>query len=205
MSRNYKKWTPEENAKLTELYPDKPNSELAEIFGVTIWQIKGKAQRMGLRKSDDHMERSSLGRFAKGMTPWNKGLSYMPKNAATRFKKGNKPHTWRPIGTISNRSGRKNEWVIKVSDTGDKITDWRPLGEYVWTANGGEPPTENEIIRFKNNYVAKSPDCYKFDRLEKISRAENMARNTIHNLPEPLKKDIRALSRLRRVLNDISK
>ena len=193
-----KKWTPEENAKLAKLYPDKSNSELAEIFGVSIYQIKGKAQRMGLRKSHDYMERSSLGQFTKGMTPWNKGLSYMPKNSGTRFKKGNKPHTWRPIGTISHRSGRKNEWVIKVSDTGDKITDWRPLGEYVWIANGGEPPTKNEIIRFKDNYVAKSPSCYKIERLEKITRAENMDRNTIHRYPEELKGAMRMLGKLKK-------
>ena len=198
MKSQKKKWTPEENAKLEELYPNKPNSELAEIFGVTIYQIKGKAQRMGLRKSNDHMESSTLGRFTKGMTPWNKGLSYMPKNSGTRFKKGNKPHTWRPIGAISNRSGRENEWVIKVSDTGDKITDWRPLGEHVWIANGGEPPTENEIIRFKDNYVAKSPDCYTFERLEKISRAENMERNTIHRYPEELKSAMRMLGKLKK-------
>lgn len=198
MSRNYKKWTPEENAKLKELYPNKPNSELAEIFGVSIYQIKGKAQRMGLRKSDHHMERSSLGRFAKGMTPWNKGLSYMPKNSGTRFQKGNRPHTWKPIGTIANRSGRDNEWVIKVSDTGDKTTDWRPLGEYVWAQAGFEPPTPNEVIRFKDGHKAKSPSCYTIDRLEKITRAENMERNTIHRYPEELKGTMRMLGRLKK-------
>lgn len=179
-----KKWTPEENKKLAKLYPDKPNSELAKVFGVTIHQIKGKAQRMGLRKSHDHMESSTLGQFTKGMTPWNKGLSYIPKDSGTRFKKGNKPHTWKPVGSISNRSGRKNEWVIKVSDTGIRVKDWRPLAEYVWTQSGSTAPLRNEVIRFKDGYVAKSPECYTADRLEKITRVKNLEKNTIHRYPK---------------------
>lgn len=193
-----KKWTPEENKKLAKLYPDKPNSELAEIFGVSLHQIKGKAQRMGLRKSHDHMERSSLGQFTKGMTPWNKGVSYMPKNDATRFQKGMRPHTWRPIGSISKRADRDNEWVIKVADTGDRNTDWRPLGEYVWVQAGFETPTDDEVVRFKDGYKAKHPSCYKIERLEKITRAENMERNTIHRYPEELKGAMRILGKLKK-------
>lgn len=198
MKNPRKKWTPEENAKLTELYPNKPNSELAEIFGVSIHQIKGKAQRMGLRKSDDHMERSGLGQFKKGMTPWNKGLSYMPRNSTTRFQKGMRPHTWRPIGSISKRADRDNEWVIKVADTGIRVADWRPLAEYVWVQAGFEPPTPNEVIRFKDGYKAKHPSCYKIDRLEKITRSQNMERNTIHRYPEDLKGAMRMPGRLKK-------
>lgn len=193
-----KKWTPEENKKLAKLYPERSNSDLSEIFGVSLHQIKGKAQRMGLRKSQDHMERSSLGQFTKGMTPWNKGVSYMPKNGATRFQKGNKPHTWLPIGAIANRSDRDNEWNIKVADTGTRATDWRPLAEYVWVQAGFEPPTTNEVIRFKDGYKANGPSCYKIERLEKITRAENMERNTIHRYPEELKGAMRMLGKLKK-------
>lgn len=198
MSSTYKKWTTEETKKLSKLYPSKSNRELAEIFGVSIYQIKSKAQRMGLLKSHDHMERSTLGQFTRGMTPWNKGLSYMPENDATRFQKGNKPHTWRPIGTITNRSGRTNEWNIKVANTGIRSTDWRPLGEYVWMQAGFEPPTPSEVIRFKDGYKAKSPSCYKIERLEKVTRAENMNRNTIHRYPEELKSTMRMLGQLKK-------
>lgn len=202
MKNPRKKWTPEENKKLAKLYPDKPNSELAKIFGVSMYQIKGKAQRMNLRKSHDHMERSTLGQFTKGMTPWNKGVSYMPKNGGTRFQKGRKPHTWKPVGTISRRSDRGNEWAIKVADTGTRSTDWRPLGEHVWVQAGFEPPTDDEVIRFKDGYKAKHPSCYKIDRLEKITRAENMERNTIHRYPEELKSAMRMIGKLKKEIEN---
>ena len=153
---------------------------------------------MKLRKSDDHMERSSLGQFTKGMTPWNKGLSYMPKNGETRFQKGSKPHTWRTIGTIANRSVRDNEWNIKVEDTGVRSIDWRPLGEHIWVQAGFESPAADEVVRFKGSYKAKSPSCYTIDRLEKITRAENMERNTIHRYPEELKGAMRMLGKLKK-------
>jgi hypothetical protein len=40
------------------------------------------------------------------------------------------------------------------------------------------------------------------ENLELITRAQNMRRNTIHNLPAPLKQTIHALGQLKRRINE---
>lgn len=116
-----------------------------------------------------------------------------------------KAYTYLPVGTIRNRSNRRNEWIIKVSDDSTRSKNWRPYAEYVWTLAGNEPPNKNEIIVFKDGFTAKSPDDYKVEALEKITRSENMRRNSIENQPDSIRAAIRARGLLNRSINYVTK
>lgn len=116
-----------------------------------------------------------------------------------------KAYTCLPVGTIRNRSNRRNEWIIKVSDDSTRSKNWRPYAEYVWMLAGNEPPKKNEIIVFKDGFTAKSPDDYKVEALEKITRSENMRRNSIENQPDSIRAAIRARGLLNRSINYVTK
>lgn len=69
-------WTAEQELVLLRLYPDMPNEVLAARLNKTLQQICSKAYRLGLKKSPE---------FSKKIRQdWG---------SATRFKKGQKPHT----------------------------------------------------------------------------------------------------------------
>lgn len=74
------------------------------------------------------------GQFQKAHVPWNKGLTGIRQNPATEFKKGHRPPTWKPVGTITTRKryGRERAWV-KVAEP----NIWKPRAYVVWEEAGG--------------------------------------------------------------------
>ena len=125
----WRAWTEAEIAILREHYPTTHSAVLAEIFGCSVHRVHAKATQMGLRKSietiaaiarqrtgEDHPSRKH--RFLKGNVPANKGLrrpGFAPgRMASTQFKKGQPPHTWKPLGSVRvNADGYLDR---KVSD-----------------------------------------------------------------------------------------
>lgn len=130
-------------------------------------------------------------RFPKGHTSFNKGKKqseYMSKQAikktlATRFKKGQLPHNAVGFknGDISvrqchpNSNGKSYKW-IRVN-----LGKWMLLHIHVWEKKNGKLP-KGHCLWFKDG---NSMNCT-LKNLELITRAENMRRNTIHNLPKEL-------------------
>ena len=49
-----KRWTPDEEKRLKELYPDVDSTELVQEFGRTYDAIKAHAKKIGVSKSDDY-------------------------------------------------------------------------------------------------------------------------------------------------------
>ncbi|WP_236084544.1 hypothetical protein [Pseudomonas aeruginosa] len=100
-------WTAEQELVLLRLYPDMPNEVLAARLNKTLQQICSKAYRLGLKKSPEFSKKirqdwDSATRFKKGNTPWNCGMKGLPargRSSETQFKKGQKPHTWLPVGS----------------------------------------------------------------------------------------------------------
>ena len=80
------------------------------------------------------------GRFSKGMTPWNKGLSYQPNNKETRFQKGNIPHVHRKVG--SERINRDGYIEIKVAEP----NVWDLKHRVVYEKHHGEIPNDHVVI-----------------------------------------------------------
>ncbi|WOE59677.1 Uncharacterized protein PA12_gene4363 [Pseudomonas aeruginosa] len=117
-------WTAEQELVLLRLHPDMPNEVLAARLNKTLQQICSKAYRLGLKKSPEFSKKirqdwGSATRFKKGNTPWNCGMKGLPargRSSETQFKKGQKPHTWLPVG--STRVSADGYLQRKISDTG---------------------------------------------------------------------------------------
>lgn len=154
----------------------------------------GKANSLGLKKSPEFLASANSGRlrkgdrrgagtrFQKGTEPHNKGVKGWQAGGnaeTTRFSKGQKSHNWKPIG--SERLTKDGYLQRKVTDTGYPPRDWRMVHVVLWEESNGPLP-EGHILVFRNGNVTD----IRLDNLECISRAENMRRNNIHNLPKEL-------------------
>ncbi|HHO8044243.1 TPA: HNH endonuclease signature motif containing protein, partial [Pseudomonas aeruginosa] len=167
-------WTAEQELVLLRLYPDMPNEVLAARLNKTLQQICSKAYRLGLKKSPE---------FSKKIRQdWG---------SATRFKKGQKPHTWLPVG--STRVSADGYLQRKISDTGYPPRDWKSIHILLWEEHVGPIPT-GHCVCFKDN----NKQNVVIDNLELITRAERMRRNSIHRYPPELKSAIRVISKLKR-------
>ena len=130
--------------------------------------------------------------FKPGHHPHNKGIkgwSAGGNSIKTQFKKGNRPQTWVPIG--SERITKDGILQRKISDTGYRPRDWKSVHSLLWEKHHGPVPV-GCIVVFKNG----NKNLH-IDNLECISRAENMRRNSIHNIP----KELADVCRLKGVLN----
>ena len=86
---------------------------------------------------------------------------------------------------------------MKLADDGYSPMDWIPLHRVEWERLNGPLP-DGYIVLFadgdKRNFAAHN--------LVAVSKADNMRRNTIHNLPAPLKGAIQVLGQLKRRINE---
>lgn len=186
-------------------YPVTPTDELAEQLGRSRTATYQVAQRMGLKKDPSYYEAGYGGRtdggkgaacrFPKGHVPWNKGIHWDSggRSHETRFKKGQKPHSWQPIGSERVLDGYRQR---KVTDTGYPPRDWRPVHVLHWERYRGPVP-EGHIVVFKNG----NKRDIRIANLECISRVENMQRNTVHRLPKELAEIIQLRGALNRQIN----
>jgi hypothetical protein len=198
--------------ELHRLYADTPAYQLAKIFGRPINQVYAKATQMGLHKSAAYLAGPFAGRirpdndiggktrFKKGAVPRNKGLRRPGWSSGrmreTQFKKGNRPLTWVPIG--SYRVTRDGYLDRKVADhpPGLVYKNWVPVHRLVWIEHNGPIP-HGHAVAFKPGQRTTVLEEITVDRLELVSRAELMRRNTYHNYP----KEIAQLIQLRGALN----
>ncbi|MGO4700268.1 HNH endonuclease [Dyella sp. 2RAB6] len=201
------RWTPAENAILRARYPDEPTADLARELGLPVGKVHARAKKLGLYKSDVFRAsdkagriqrgrtdpRFSAGQFKKGHAPANKGLRRpgwsVGRMAETQFKKGrpaSESRNYVPIGT-EKVDPKRRVLMRKVTDDPSifPVKRWRPVHVMVWEGVHGAVPF-GHIVIFKpgqKTYVAAE---ITIDRLELVSLAENMRRNTVHNLPKDL-------------------
>lgn len=210
-----RKWTEIELTILRRYYPDHITRAVADAVGRTEHQVRQQAYRLGIRKSQAYLQSnaarflagSNAGaktRFRKGQEPWNKGLKgYQPNNHEHRFRPGNIPHTYRPIG--SYRITKDGVLVQKISDEkGPTRVRWRGVHELVWVAANGPVP-EGHIVVFKPGRRTTDPNEITIDAVECVSRAENLNRNSLHRYPEEIVGAIRARAVLNRRINHVEK
>lgn len=90
------------------------------------------------------------GCFSKGQTPANKGkkMPYNPNSAATRFKKGQRPHTFRGAG--HERIDKKEGYVVMIVDEPNPWSggETRPVQKhrYLWERANGPIP-EGHVLK----------------------------------------------------------
>lgn len=184
MSKKSKFWTARLEYKLTLLYPNKKNAEIAIKLGATEGMIAAKAFKLRLRKTKEFMRKQALKTtFKKGHVPFNKGkkqIEFMSKaaiqkTATTRFKKGHLPYN--SIGikngdirirTDHKKRGGKSYQYIRLS-----LGKWHPLHQFLWEKEYGKLPI-GHCLWFKDG---NTMNCT-LSNLELITRAENMRRNS---------------------------
>lgn len=178
-----KHWSPEDKKALAALYPDTSNEVLGRVFGRPPKAIGLMARSLGVRKSERYMA-EEVPRIKPGQAPWNKGISFDPggRSAATRFQHGrpaSESSNYKPIGSLR---------VTKDGYLEQKVTDdaslaparrWVALHRLVWEQEHGAVPP-GHIVVFRQGMHTTEPDQITADRVECITRAENMRRNTYH-------------------------
>lgn len=188
MAKKRLPWRPSDIIALRMLYPNNDNETIGRsLVRRRTWSaVQNMAVKLGLKKSPSFLNGPKC-RFQKGIVPWNLGVTgYMGANR-TSFRKGNRPQTWRPVG-----SERVTDGVLlrKVKDT-RRRSDWKPVKDIIWEAKRGPIP-KGRFVRLKN---PKRPLTLR--NLELVDRAANMRRNTYHRYP----KEIARLIQLRGALN----
>lgn len=187
-------WTTERDAELVRRYPGERTAGIAADFGVTLAQIYSRTTRLGLKKNaaviadmarqrtNDPQHGSRAHRFQKGQTPPNKGLrrpGWAPGDmATTQFKRGQSPNNTKPIG--SYRIDKDGTLQRKISNApGNNSQRWRSVHELVWIAAHGPVPARHIVI-FKKGQRTNVLEKITLDRVECISLADNLRRNSVH-------------------------
>lgn len=204
-----RQWTAAECESLRALYADYGAAECAFVLGRTARQVYNKANAMGLRKSPEWIaERARLHslyplhparqhRFQPGHATWNKGMKGLQIGGeSTRFVPGNRPHTWQPVEHEVVRDGQLWRKVTDEHRGAESRRNFRPVSVLVWEAAHGPVPA-GHVVRFRDGLATTVAAEITIERLELITRAENMARNSYHRYP----KEVAALIQLRGALN----
>ena len=100
-------------------------------------------------------------KFKKGQAAWNKGMKGYKPSPETLWKKGNTPHTARPIGY--ERINRDGHIEIKVEGHRQMVYKHR----WTWEQHHGEIP-KGMVVSFKNGIRT---DC-RIDNLILLTRSE---------------------------------
>ena len=133
-------WSDEEKQYLAEITPGRGYKEIQSMmsckfgFDYTHHQIKGAITR-------NKLNTGRTGRFEKGHATWNKGAKGLTKANVTSFKKGQKPHNYKPLG--SERITKDGYCEIKVSDTGRR---WKSKHLVVYEKHHGKVPRGSVVI-----------------------------------------------------------
>lgn len=203
---NGQPWQPCEDAALAALYPNTPLPKLVNILGRTERAIYSRAKLLGIKRSQAFLAGEHSGRlrsgdgketqFAPGHKSWNAGMKGWQaggRSAETRFKKGNRPHSWNPIG--HERITKDGYLQRKTTDTGYTPRDYRMAHHLLWEAHHGPVPPGHALV-FKDG----NKQHIELDNLELLSRAALCQRNTIHRYSAELKGIIRLQKKLERAI-----
>lgn len=157
----------EEQLTFLRLECELPRKELTLAFNerfntdLSVENIKAICLRNGWKTG-------RTGRFEEGHKP---AANAKPKGPnRTTFKKGHRPHTWRPIGTerVTGDGYRQR----KITDTGNTVNDYVEVHRLVWEEHNGTIP-DGYIVTFRDG---NRLNC-DINNLMLISRAEHAVIN----------------------------
>lgn len=178
-------WSEDDILWMRALYPESHNRVLADVLRRSVTSIKGMAVTLGLHKSDAYL-REHAGRFKPGHATWNAGTHFYPggRCAETQFRPGHVSANTEPIGALrlESKSGLLQRKIS--NDPGGPNKRWRSVHELVWIEHRGPVPPGHLVV-FRPGQRTTEPEQITLDRLECISRAENMRRNSAHTRYPP--------------------
>lgn len=169
------KYTEEQKSFLKSYLPEHTHLEAVEAFNerfpdnpITYNQSRGFAKNYKVHSV-------TTGKFQKGQQAHNKGKrwdDFMPKESqersrATCYKKGNRPVSWRPVGSI--RMTKDFYMEIKVAEP----NIWELFHVYIWEQQNGPVPTGYKVI-FKDG---NRENCC-IDNLMLVTYGELLTLNT---------------------------
>lgn len=194
-------WTPEQDAILRQRYPDERGQDLLEALAPhSLSSIFRRARVLGVSKSEAFHQSDLSGRqkrgqvnpalqatqFKAGHAPFNKGLK-RPEGWApgrmreTQFKKGERQgiavDLYRPVGAL--RVTVDGYLQQKVNDDFPPQRRWKAVHTLVWEQANGPVPKGHVVVFLPGTHTT---DLGKItlDRLELVTRAELMRRNSYH-------------------------
>jgi hypothetical protein len=207
-------WSAADDETLRLAYPDTPTPSVAARLRRSIVAVYRRADSLGLKKSAAYLagpdacrlrrgdQVGARARFRKGHVPANKGLRrpgwFSGRMRETQFKPGQRngksAEHFMPVGSTRLVDGyiyRKISDVPNVAYT----VNWKPEAHLVWR-RAGRRLRAGQALVFRNGNVLD----IRLDNLERISRRELMARNSVHNLPKPLARTIQLLGALKNAI-----
>lgn len=155
-----RRYTQQERGFLRAHIRGRSYAELAALFNshfspaITGEQVKSFCANNKLRNGQDT-------RFKSGHATWNKGLHGVNGFSPTRFKKGNRPQTWKPVG--SERVNREGLIEIKVAEP----RTWRPKQRVIWEAANGPLPSGHVVL-----FADRNPRNFDLENLLAVPRKE---------------------------------
>jgi hypothetical protein len=200
LKRTFTVWPPEADEKMREFYPVKSASEVAKMLGKTESSVIARAFTLSLKKTAEFKtERGRYGRSLQGPNP-NKGNKNfrIPGGEKTQFKKGGISINTLWDGAIVTRVYHRNQRAYKWIRLNSV---WYMLHVIRWKEVYGPVIPKDHIIVFKDGDTL---NC-KPENLECISLADNMKRNTIHQMPPELKEIVYLTTRINRKIKKIQK
>lgn len=215
MTKKYNRanWTPAMDAELQRRYPNETAPAIAADFGVSRSQVYDRAKKLGLYKSREWKAQNARAtnahpahggrayRFTPGHPTWNKGMHYQAggRSVATQFKKGAPPAGTLPVG--SHRITRGGTLQRKIGiEPGPNHRRWRSVHELLWIEAYG-PLLAGHIVVFKKGMKTTVLEEITLERIECISLAENMRRNTVHNYGREVAKAVQLRGAISRQIN----
>jgi hypothetical protein len=209
-----RRWIRDEDAVIRMLYADTPTDAIAQQLNRSVSSTWQRARKLGLEKDLAYMASEAAGRiqrddhrgrqhwYPKGHVPANKGLrrpGWGPgRMKETQFRKGMRRgranSLWRPVGT--ERISKDGYLERKINEDLPLQKRWRAVHLLVWEAANGPLP-RGHAVAFKNG----NKSDIRLENLELLTRAQLMKRNTIHNLPQPLRHTVQLLGSLKRKIN----
>lgn len=201
-------WSPADDHALRRTFPHTHTATVARQLRRTYTSTAGRAAKLGLHKSVAYLARhrrtggerlrifGARSRFPRGHVPANKGLrrpGWSPgRMKETQFKPG--VPSWRTMAIGSMRL--VDGYVYrKISDTPNVpwTRNWKVEHQLVWERAHGALPAGHVVV-FRNS----DRTDIRLENLERLTRRELMARNTVHNLPKPLAQAVQLLGALNR-------
>lgn len=215
INRSKAKWTPALDAELMRRYPNERSADLAASLGMRVSQVYNRAKKLGVAKSKEAIAAMSRERitdpnhggratwFKKGQVSHNKGKrrpGYAPGDMAkTQFKPGQMPHNTHELGSYRlDPSGNLQKKIAEAKGSNSKR--WRCVHELVWVEANGPVPA-GHIVVFKKGMRTNRLEEITLDRVECISLAENMRRNSFHNYGPEVAKVVQLRGAITRQIN----
>lgn len=214
-------WQPWQEEYLRKTYANALTADIATVLDTSIDRVLRKAYALGLKKSRECIARVASARSSKpdhggrqtafkpGLVPWNKGkpgsTGLHPKCRPTQFTPGARPHTWVPVGSYRiTRDGNLEQKVHDLPGDHNKVKRWRNCAAMAWEAAHGPVP-RGHIVVFKPGMKTTDPALVTIDRLECISRAQNIERNSLHRYPKEIVRLTMLRGSLTRAINSKAK